>query len=411
MRILVYSIFSPPEIIGIGKYNGDLIDWLSKKGYEIDLVTTFPFYPDWSVYKGYEGKIFSKESVGNGINFYRSWCYVPKKVTGKKRLLHEISFLISSTFNLIRLFTIKKYDKVLLIVPPFHLGFPIIVLKKFFHAKIIYHIQDLQVDAARELKMIPNIVIRLSEKIEKIILKKANLITTISKGMIKKIQDKSISKEKIYLFPNWTDTRNIKPIDNQKLWLHKHLGLEEEKKLVVYSGNIGEKQGLEILIPVCKYYENIDDVHFVILGNGSYKEELIRIFKDKYISNVTFGNLVAKTDLNKMLNSSFTQLVIQKSVAEDSFLPSKLTNILSAGVPSVVTANPNTSLYHILEENMCGIVVAPDSAQEIIKGIEGLLHDPVKRKKISKNSREYALKSLSKDIILTDFETNILKNK
>lgn len=408
MKILLYSIFSPPELTGIGKYNGEMIRWLGNKGHQIDLVTTFPFYPDWEVMDKYKGNFFLTESFGKNVTIYRSWAFIPQKVTGIKRMLHELSFLGTSFFYLFRNLFKKKYDVVICIAPPFHLAIPILLLRKSKRYITSYHIQDLQIDAAKELKLFPSLILSILEIIEKKIISKSDLVSTIGREMIKKIRSSKNIDIPITYFPNWTNLKQIRPNLEESYWLHSYLNISTSKKLIVYSGNIGDKQGLELLIPVAKSMQQNDQVHFVILGTGVFKSELNKLFVEEGLSNVTFGDLVPYEDLSKMLNSSFIQLVIQKEAAADSFLPSKLTNLLSAGCVSIVTANPGTGLYNIVNDHNCAVPVKAGSPNEIIENINMLLNDPVKRNILSINARIYAEKYLDKDVILHNYEKLLL---
>lgn len=408
MKILIYSVFSPPELTGIGKYNGEMIRWLGRKGHQIDLVTTFPFYPNWEVLDKYKGNYFLTESLCENVTIYRSWAFVPKKVTGLKRMLHELSFLGTSFFYLFRNLIKKKYDVIICIAPPFHLAIPILLLGSFKSYITSYHIHDLQIDAAKELKLFPSFILLALEKIEKKIISKSDLVSTIGRGMIKKIRSIKNIDIPITYFPNWTDLKQIRPNKNVDNWLHKYLNISSKKKLIVYSGNIGEKQGLELLIPVAKGLIDNDEIHFVILGSGVFRNELQKLFSKENLDNVTFGELVPYKDLNNMLNSSFIQLILQRHEAADSFLPSKLTNILSSGCVSIVTANIGTGLYEIITEHNCAIPVKAGSPNEIIKNLKMLLNDPEKRKTISYNARKFAEKNLDKDVILKNFEKKLV---
>lgn len=407
MNILVYSIFSPPELTGIGKYNGEMIKWLSNKGHRIDLVTTFPFYPDWKVKVSYRKKWFKTERISRNIVAHRSKAYIPEKVNGFTRVIHEMSFIITSFGNLIKNMISNNYDIMICVAPPFHLAIPLLILSKIFgRPPVIFHIQDLQIDAAKELKILPLFLLNVLEKIEILVLKSSDLVSTISEGMVRKIRNKKNYKREIYFFPNWTDTEFIKPKSSEK-WLHKYLGLQIEKKLIVYSGNIGAKQGLEILIKVAKDFNSMPEIHFVILGNGAYKNNLIHLFEKEKLSNVTFSDLVPIDRLNDMLNDSFIQLVIQKGEGSDSYLPSKLTNIFASGTASIVTAEKGTGLHEIINQNKCASIATPDSANSISSKLEILLSNNKLRNKISNNARQYAENYLNKDNVMSSFEKKL----
>src|SRR5690606_22871706 len=132
------------------------------------------------------------------------------------------------------------------VTPPFHLGFYALLYAKLRGAKLITHIQDLQVDAAKELGMIRNrLLLKLMFKIEKFLLNSSDAVSSISLGMKKKILAKGIPESKYIMFPNWVDEQAIKPLPPEQS-LRTEWGIPLDDKVVLYSGNLGEKQGLEI---------------------------------------------------------------------------------------------------------------------------------------------------------------------
>lgn len=393
--VTVISYYSPEELTGIGKYNGEMIQWLLDEGLKIYHYSNAPFYPAWSLYKGAKNHVYKKRKSGNLVDI-RSWVYIPKKPTAIKKILSEITFFLSSSVALLlNLRLLKKSNAVLVILPPFFLNSFVICLKQIFKFKLHLHIQDLQVDAANELRLLPQWLNPILGHLEKIMLTNADSLSTISRGMQLKIENKGIG-EPIFQVPNWSDIQTIRPIDNCK-WLHDRLGLARDARLIVYSGNIGEKQGLEIVLECAKILESTD-FKFVLLGDGLFKRQLIELSDTKYNnSNVIFSGLVPTKNLPEMLNSSFIQLVIQKSVGADSFLPSKLTNILSAGVPSIVTAEQGTSLHDLLWEAKTAMVIPPDNADFLSKAIVKLAGDTELAKSIRMNARTWAEKNLTID--------------
>lgn len=403
MNILVFSISSPPEKTGIGKYNSEMIEYLSNKGHKVQLLTTLPYYPEWKLPHGYKSTFVTKEDY-KGADIVRIWSYLPKKVTSIGRIFKEITFyLLSIGYLLIQ--RIKGYnpDVVIYVAPPFFL--PVCVQTLFFSSKHVYHIQDFEVDAAIELKMLPRFLEGFLKWLEKRLLARMDLVSTISDGMMNKLKAKGAFSSTI-LFPNWSDTKQIYPAPST--WLHQNLNISENKKLVIYSGNIGEKQGLDKLPQIIKAFEDNHDLHFVIIGEGAYKETLVNYLRSTGLKNYTVRGLVEKHELNKMLNSSFLQLVLQKSEGADAFLPSKLTNILAAGIPSIITALPDTSLYNLVKKYNCGIVVE-DNITSIVEGIKWAYNNQEKLLVISDNAVNYSKKMLDKELILSKFEGELLK--
>jgi colanic acid biosynthesis glycosyl transferase WcaI len=389
-----------PEPIGIGKYNGEMMDMLARQGHYCTVVTSYPYYPQWKVQQPYarKPKWFKKEvkhvdghRTSPAIQVYRCPQYIPARPTGKARIILDLSFCISAFLLVTCLLFRKKYDLVIVVAPCFQLGLLGIFYKKLKGAKFLYHIQDLQIDCARDLNMIKSPrVISLLLKAEKYILKNADIISSISPGMIKKIKDKCCKD--IVLFPNWVDTSLYFPL-TERAALKKEFNFLPTDKIVLYSGAIGEKQGLENIIHIAKSLEHFNNLKFVICGSGPYRDSLHMLQKTLSLKNVVFLQLQPPHKLNNFLNMADIHLVLQKSNASDLVMPSKLTTILSVGGVSIITANKNSSLYQLVEANKMGVLVEPDNRGELLAAIERTLNND--NAQINKNARAYAENFLS----------------
>jgi len=395
-RILVIGINCLPELTGIGRYTGEMVNWFADNGYVCNVVTTFPYYPHWKIQKPYGGKFYKKEVLKDGkLTLYRCPLYVPNIPTGFKRLIHEASFFLSAFFMIIYLLFKPGHKNIYCIAPPFHLGFLAVLYRFFKGGKIIYHVQDLQVDVAKELKMLPEAFFFVLFGLERFILKQVNYVSTISDGMIQKIKEKV--NQRVLFFPNWVDTFNYYSLDNREN-LKKEWGFASEDKIVLYSGSIGEKQGLDVLIRIADNLKESPHIRIVICGTGPYKEKLMSMSSALSLQNIYFLPLQEDEVFNKFLNMADVHLVLQKGDASDLVMPSKLTTILSVGGLALVTANTGTTLNEVISINKMGIVINGDN--------ESLLEATIKDACLQdyssyrENARLYAEKFLNKDNIL-----------
>src|SRR5690348_773908 len=224
-----------PEPTGIGKYNNEMMNWLADHGFKCTVICTYPYYPYWQVQQPYTKKKnwFSKETfttpAGNKITVYRCPHYVPLKPTGKSRAMLDLSFFTAVSLKLVRL-TGKKFDYVINVTPPLSLGLLAALYKKICGAKFLYHIQDMQVDVANDLKMISSMrFLSLLFKIEKYILKQADKISTISSDMAERVKLKS--KKPVYIFPNWANTKIFFPLTD-KASLKEAFGFNADVPLI-----------------------------------------------------------------------------------------------------------------------------------------------------------------------------------
>ncbi|MEM9144124.1 MAG: glycosyltransferase, partial [Bacteroidota bacterium] len=241
--VLLIGYNFSPELTGIGKYSGEMVQWLAKKGYACTVLTTYPYYPHWKVQHPYRKNRFwfKKEVISHPqqgkVTIYRCPIYVPALPSGKKRMLLDLSFFVSAMIPLLKLIWSKKFDSVITIAPSFQLGFLGLLYKTFRKANHIYHIQDLQIEVARDLGMIRSPrIIRILLRLEKFIMEHSEVVSSISEGMLSKIKKKTNTG--VILFPNWVDTSFFFPITDQNT-LKPRFGFASTDKIVLYSGAVG----------------------------------------------------------------------------------------------------------------------------------------------------------------------------
>ncbi|UKT62230.1 WcaI family glycosyltransferase [Pedobacter mucosus] len=407
-RILLLGINFSPELTGIGKYSGEMMNWFVEKGYDCTVVTSFPYYPNWEIQKPYNNNFYKKEVLNDGaLTVYRCPLYVPKIPTGMKRILNDATFFLSAFFLLFYLLFKRGNDYVFCVAPPFHLGLLGAFYNFFKGGKLIYHIQDLQIEAARDLNIIKSKrLFNILFGIEKFIMKQADFVCTISPGMLAKVSKKAT--QPIHLFPNWVDTEAFHPIE-MKNELKKAWGFDIREKIVLYSGSIGEKQGLESLIPIAKSFQRTTLVKFIICGDGPYKKTLMEMATKENLTNLSFLPLQPKHIFNEFLNMTDVHLIIQKKNSCDLMMPSKLTAILSCGGLALVTAETGSTLHSIITEHDMGVVIDCENEVTLRKALLNCCLQDHSTKHI--NARLYAERFLNQDVILNklmmDLESKI----
>jgi colanic acid biosynthesis glycosyl transferase WcaI len=406
MNILIYDINYSPELTGVGKYTGEMGAWLVKQGHSVHVITAMPYYPEWQIHDAYKGKFWFTELI-EGAVVHRCPFYVPRKVTSLKRILHEFSFILSSLVYWLPALFRKRYDVVICIAPPFHIGLLPVLYSKLRKTALWLHLQDLQVDMAKELNMLTNqYFLNLLFRVEKFILKRATVVSTISEGMVQKTIEKEIIRQPCVLFPNWVDETHIRPLPREES-LRAELGLSSADKVVIYSGSLGEKQGLELIIEAANHFSSQPDVKFLICGSGGGKARLETLVNDYKLTNVLFQPLQPYERLSALLATGDVHLVLQKKSASDLVLPSKLTSILSAGGCALITAVPNTTLHTVIARHQMGIIVEPESTHALIEGINQAFQTDLTV--VRQNARAYAKRHLSKEATLHRFRNELLR--
>ncbi len=195
MKVLILSINYWPEVTGIGAFTTYRAEYLAKAGHDVEVCTSFPYYPEWKVPKEYAGKIALTEER-NGVRIVRSYLYVPNPVTSLKRILHESSFIISSA---LRALGRRRPDVLLVVSPPLGLAVTAILLSRLWRVPFVFDVEDLQPDSASDLGMLPGWAIKLLYRLEKAAYRRARLVTTLTASMRKKIVEKGIEEAKVEL--------------------------------------------------------------------------------------------------------------------------------------------------------------------------------------------------------------------
>lgn len=405
MKVSLISPNYSPELTGVGKYNAELVNYLSKdKDVGCLVLTAPPYYPGWSVFEGYSNW-FSVSHESNKL-IQRCPLYVPSRLSTLRRIIHLFSFSLSLLFGVLR--NIRFRTNCVIVVQPTLFSFPVAWLyAKLARAKLLIHIQDYEIDAMLGISDsgCGSIVSKAALSVERYIYRQCDVVSSISQSMLKKAISKGVDPGKLLFFPNWSDTKFVSPeVSGEDLKLE--WGYSPGDKVVLYSGNIGKKQGLEMVLYAAAQFKNSPNVKFLIVGDGAYRAELIELAQELQLNNIEFKGLVEWALVPQLLNMAAVHLVVQKSGVADAVLPSKLTNILSCGGNALVTAERDTELGQI-EQKYPGIYkrVEPENLQAYVEGLRYCLaqdtatYNPI--------ARAYAEKYIEKENVLNQFYSDL----
>jgi colanic acid biosynthesis glycosyl transferase WcaI len=403
-RILVYGINYAPELVGIGKYTGELCEWLAKQGHQVKVITAPPYYPYWAVQKPYRGWRYKKETL-NGVGVYRCPIWVPGKASWLKRLVHLVSFAVSSAPVLLLL--LRWRPQVLFAVEPTVFSVMVAaIVARFAKLKSWLHVQDLEMDAALSLQLVSDRrMTRLMLSAERRAMRSFDRVSSISNAMIGRLHAKYVDPTRTTLLLNWVDIDCIQPLDSTNS-LRREWGIDASTPVILYSGNLGHKQGLELVLDVAKVFRVLrPEVLFLMVGDGVAREYLQASASRHALPNIIFKPLQPREKLAALLSTADIHLVLQRKGAADLVMPSKLSGIWAAGGAVLVTCEPGTELHTAVAKNDLGLVIAPDSAEALADGLERLLDDPVLRKNYQTRARSYVVRELEKEVVLSRFET------
>jgi len=410
MRILIHSLNFSPEPTGVGKYTGEMAQWLAGRGHEIKVVTAPPHYPQYRIFDGYSSWRFSRErhasesGLEGVVEVFRCPVWVPREPRGWKRILHLMSFSLCSWAVMLRQLRWKP-DVVLLLGPTICCSPGALSLARLSGAVAWFHVQDLEVDAAFSLTDFSSPHLRRWVlALERFVLSKFDRISAISERMVERLLAKGVDPARSVLFPNWVDTSIIYPVPAPSP-LRQELQISPQAIVALYSGSMGKKQGLELLIEASRRLAYRPDIQFVFCGDGSFRETLVRMTEN--LRNVIVLPLQPAERLNHLLNLADVHLLPQLADAADLVMPSKLTGMMASGRAVLATAAPGTQLFRVMQSR--GIVTPPGDLDAFTAALVQLAEDRGLRNRMGKEGRNYAITCLNRDEVLRRFEVSLLK--
>jgi colanic acid biosynthesis glycosyl transferase WcaI len=388
MKITVCGINYSPELIGIAVYNTDFCKFMAGAGHQVTVVTGFPYYPGWRKRPGDSGKLYATEK-SDRATIQRCWQYVPAKPAVFNRMVHEASFTLTSA---IKLLFLPAPDVYVVISPPLLLGLVAAFLSMIKRRPFLYHVQDLQPDAALRLGMLkPGLLADLLFAISYFAYEHAARVSSISKAMCDSIQSQGVSAAKVIYWPNWVDISSASEVQRRGAWKER-FGIPSAKRIVSYAGNIGAKQGLEMLIDAAAVVqETHPDVLIVMAGDGAAADDMRRICAEKRVENVLFQNVLSKEDHAALLTDSDLCVIPQKRGSSAAFLPSKLLKILAMGRPIVTNADSDGALYAAVAEGGFGVCAEPGDPKSLANAIIELLSNPERLAKLGSAGQQYVM--------------------
>lgn len=390
-----------PEDTAIGLYTSQLAEFLVTKGYNVSVLTGFPYYPMWKIHASYQDKPDYFTEVINGVTIHRSRFYVPENRNFFYRALHILSFNYNNFFNLKN---VKKADLIFCNIPfTTNVMLGLMLKRRLKNAILWTSIKDFEFDAAYESGLLnENFASKMFKKmlysIERYLFKKSDIISSISFKMVDRIKMKAPETNPIF-FPDWVDVDFIDPAHYKH-----HPYILKDKFTVLYSGNIGQKQNWDIYIELAKKLKTQDDIEFVLVGEGAYRAEFLqRLEKEGLMGFIRYFEPIPYEDLRDLLCSADLHILFQKSEVIDSVMPSKILGMMSSAKPSVITGDMRSEVAKHINLSQGWGYYTNDDSEKIYQEILKLKSDPAMQKELGLKAREYMIGNFSKDTILNSF--------
>ena len=364
-KVLIFGMNYAPELAGVGRYTGEIAEFLQKRGSDVVVVTTPAHYPGWTVQKPFKRWSYSVERR-NGVKVIRCPLLLRQNIGGIWRLIAPLTFAIAAAPVLFWQF-LRHRPQIALSIVPTLLGAPLVVLgAAVTGAKTVLHMQDLEVDAAFAVGHLGDHTWLkfLGSAFERWVIKSFSQVITISDKMADKIEQKGVARSKITVIRNWVDLDLIQPLEGESRY-RSELQIRSNEFTVLYSGNLGRKQGLDVLLRAAELLVGYRHIRFVIAGEGPVKDQIKA--RSGTLPSLQLLPFQPLERMSEFLGLANLHVLPQEASITDLVLPSKLGGMLASGRPIVVMTYPDTEMTSFVQDSVS--VVQPGDAQALATAI------------------------------------------
>jgi colanic acid biosynthesis glycosyl transferase WcaI len=279
--------------------------------------------------------------------------------------------------------TRPRPDVLIAISPPLLLGPAAWLVSLLRKTRYIFHVQDLQPDAALDVGLLrDDAFTRSLYAMEAFAYRHAWRVSGISRGMLAAFSRKGVPSEKQLYFPNGIRLETPPP---RGAFRARH-GFAADDFLAIYSGNIGVKQGLQVLVHAARRLRN-GRIRIVICGDGAQRPLIEAQAAD--LQNVRLLPLLPDAEYRGMLVDCDVAIITQLAGSGRAFFPSKLLNPLAMGRPVLSVADADSELARAMEEGDFGCNVPPGQAETLAETLKSLATQPEQLEAWGKAGRDW----------------------
>jgi glycosyltransferase involved in cell wall biosynthesis len=397
LKILLVTQYFPPETGAPQNRLSALAFWFYKQGYQVQVLTGMPNYPALQLFPGYDNaKQFTESDQGYPIH------RVPLYLKGKGFVSRMLTYL-SFCFNAWR-FSKAKWKKgdfnwVFCESPPLFLGITAKAIVDRTGARFWLNISDLWPESVEKLGLVTNpILLWPFYRLERWLYKNADFITGQTQGICSSIHERT--GKNCFWYPNGITEAEIFTNTNASIPHKVELLLQE--KVILYSGNLGYAQGLEVVLHAADLLRNQKDLIFILMGDGPEKEKLQSLMSRMNLSNTHIFSSVSRSTLFSIIKKSFATVVPLRDI--DLFrgaIPSKIFEPLALSAPvllgvkgeaqEIFCNQAGAALYFepenasSLRDAIIALINEPSMAQSMAERGKALIHGQFNRETIHKN--------------------------
>ncbi|WJZ65501.1 glycosyltransferase family 4 protein [Kocuria rosea] len=396
LRVLIVSLHYAPERTGNAPYTAALARGLVNAGSSVEVITSYPFYPEWCVKPGYYGRRMEETIDGVRVRRYRH--YVPiYGGTGWRRLLMELHFGFRAVFT-----KWGDHDIVLAVSPALFSTFLVLLKACILKVPSGLWIQDLYSKGLKESAQQSRLIADIMLQFEGLVFRLPRGLAVIHPRFASFVRSQfGIDTAQIAIIRNWTHLA-VADVPLDRSTVRSARGWTEKDIVVLHAGNMGMKQGLENVVNAAAMAEaQSSNIRFVLLGGGSRRatlEEASRGFV-----KLEFMDLLPDDEYMAVLHSADILLVNEQPGLKEMSVPSKLTSYFHAGLPIIAAVESDGVTAEEITAARAGIVVRPGRPQELLDAVVAISSDIAFATQLGRSGQRYARDVLTEEAAVRHF--------
>ncbi|MFD5319702.1 glycosyltransferase [Streptomyces sp. NPDC127098] len=385
-RLLLVSTNYAPEQAGIGPYAAQLAEhWAAERQAEVHVLAGMPHYPSWRVDPAYRGKWRSVDSRA-GVLIHRRRHTVPPRQTAARRALYEATILAHGVLAPPRM---GRPDIVVAQVPSLAGGLLAARLAKRHGVPYLPIVQDLMGAAAEQSGISGGgRAAGAAAAVERRMLRDATLVGIIHDSFRDRVTALGVPENRIRLVPNWS---HVAGPSAPRRETRARLGWPEGRPVLLHSGNMGLKQGLDVLVETARH---APELRVVLMGDGSQRGRLVELAAG--LPNVDFLPPASDDEFPDVLAAADALVVTQRASVLDMSLPSKLTSYFVAGRPVIASVAAQGGTAQEIRRSKAGMLVPPEDPAALAAAARELAADPATADTMGARGADYARTHLSR---------------
>jgi glycosyltransferase involved in cell wall biosynthesis len=395
MKILLFPAYYYPETAASSYLSENRNEAYVKSGMDIEIFTPMPCRGvSKDVREIYKQKKYEVLHDGHMI-VHR----FPMYAEGKNPIMRALRYFLCSCKYLYYGITIKNVDVLFLASTPPIQGALGALIKKWRKIPFVYNLQDIFPDSlvGTGFANKGGILWKIGRVIENFTYRNADKIIVISEDFKKNIMTKGVPENKIEVIYNWVDEKAIVPIKKEENPLFEEFDLDRNLFYVVYAGNLGFAQNIEIILQAAKKVENTD-IKFLIFGHDKQAICYKNMAVEMKLNNLLFMPIQPYERVSFVYSLGNVAIVSCKEGFGSIGMPSKTWSIMSSGTAVLASFDEGTDMQRIIENNKVGLFTKAGDLNVFTEALLKLYNNKKECMEMGKRGRSFILNNLTREV-------------